>query len=282
MNAGGIWSGSAAAVSIYVKPAYWETWWFRVSVVLAFSAAVYWLVKRRIAHIRREAVHHQQQAIFRQKLAEAEMIALRTQMNPHFIFNCMNIIDGLITDKRNEEAQDFLQKFSRLLRLVLENSQHPLVPFHQDMEALQLYIELEAIRYSHNFTCKIEVDPALLEDNYKIPPLLIQPYVENAIVHGLRHKEQGVGELLINVKKEHAYVQIVIEDNGIGRARAIELNMENNRPHQPIGMNVTGKRIDLLKMVYLYKVGVDISDLYPLKEKGTRVIIKLPLDFRFG
>ena len=278
MNAGGIWGEKIASVNIYVTPAFWETWWFRALVAIILGLLITFLVKRRIANIRKEAGFKEQQALFRQKLAETEMIALRTQMNPHFIFNCMNIIDGLITDNRKKEAQEFLQKFSKLIRLVLENSQYQLVPLHQDIEALRLYVELEAIRYSHYFMYTFNIDPELLEDNYRIPPLLIQPYVENAIVHGLRHKESGQGRLGIHVRKEGNYVLITIEDNGIGRTRAKEFNQENRKPHQPIGMNVTGKRIDLLRMINLYKVGIDISDPEKGEDTGTRVTITLPLD----
>jgi ligand-binding sensor domain-containing protein len=279
INAEGIWSVNMASLHIYIKPAFWETWWFVLLLVGVLGLLVLLLVRRRIRAIRREAGYSQQRAVFHQKLAETEMVALRTQMNPHFIFNCMSIIDGLITDNRKEEAQDFLQKFSKLIRLVLENSQYQLVPLHQDMEALRLYVELEAVRYSHNFSYVFEIDPGLLENNYKIPPLLLQPYVENAIVHGLRHKESVDGKLRILVKRRTNDVLIMVEDNGIGRARGIRHNEENRRPHQPIGMKVTAKRIDLLKMINLNNVGIDIADLYPGEDPGTRVTITLPLDF---
>jgi ligand-binding sensor domain-containing protein len=279
MNAEGRWSGNIASVHIYIKPAYWETWWFGLLVVMMFGLLIYFLVRRRIKAIRQAAGYSQQQAVFHQKLAETEMVALRTQMNPHFIFNCMSIIDGLITDNRKEEAQDFLQKFSKLIRLVLENSQYQLVPLHQDIEALRLYVELEAVRYSNNFSCVFEIDPELLENNYKIPPLLLQPYVENAIVHGLRHKESGEGKLSIRVMRQLNKVSIIVTDNGIGRAKGIRHNEENRRPHQPIGMKVTAKRIDLLKMINLNNVSIQIADLNSGEEPGTTVTITLPLDF---
>ena len=282
MNAEGLWSDRIASVRIQVKPAFWETWWFRLVVAVILAAVIGLLVKKRISNIRKEAMYNEQRAVFRQKLAETEMMALRAQMNPHFIFNCMNIIDGLITDNRKEEAQDFLQKFSKLIRLVLENSQYQLVPLHQDIEALKLYVELEAVRYSHYFKYKFDIDPELIEANYKMPPLLLQPYVENAIVHGLRHKELGEGLLYISMKKDVSHVSITIEDNGVGRSKAKQFNQENKKPHQPIGMNVTGKRIDLLRMINSGNVDIHIMDLHAGEETGTRVTIHLPIDFKFG
>ena len=281
MNAEGLWSDTIAFVNIEVKPPYWETWWFRLLVVIAFAGLITFLVKKRIANIRKESAYKQQQAVFRQKLAETEMMALRAQMNPHFIFNCMNIIDGLITDNRKEDAQDFLQKFSKLIRLVLENSQYQQVPLQQDLQALKLYTELEAIRSNHHFTYHFDVDEELIENDYKIPPLLLQPYIENAIVHGLRNKENEPGRLLVCIKKDNDKIIATIEDNGIGRKKAMQLNEENKKPHEHLGMKVTGKRIGLLQMMNDNKVEIDINDIDNKNETGTRVTIILPYYLKF-
>jgi LytS/YehU family sensor histidine kinase len=276
MNADGLWSETMATVGIEVKAPFWQTWWFRLLFILTLSLLITILIRRRIAAIRKESIYKQQRAVFGQKLAETEMMALRAQMNPHFIFNCMNIIDGLITDDRKEDAQDFLQKFSRLIRLVLENSQHQLVLLQQDLQALKLYIEMEAIRSNHHFSYEFDVDEELIENDYKIPPLLLQPYVENAIVHGLRNKENGGGKLLIGIKNHQNKILITVEDNGIGRKKAMQLNRENRKPHDHLGMKVTGKRIDLLKTMNHNQVEISISDVYGKDETGTRVEINLP------
>jgi ligand-binding sensor domain-containing protein len=281
MNADGFWSDSIASINIDVKPPFWETWWFRLLIVITVAGLIIFLVKKRIANIRKQAAYKQQQALFGQKLAETEMMALRAQMNPHFIFNCMNIIDSLITDNRKEDAQDFLQKFSKLIRLVLENSQHQQVPLQQDLQAMKLYTELEAIRGNHHFTYKFDVDAALLENDYKIPPLLLQPYIENAIVHGLRNKENGEGRLLVRIKKDNGKIMATIEDNGIGRKKAIQLGEENKRPHEHLGMKVTGKRINLLRMMNHNEVEVYINDVCKEDETGTIVTILLPYHLKF-
>jgi ligand-binding sensor domain-containing protein len=262
-------------IAIEVIPYWWQTKCFFAALTLLMGVIIYLLVRRRIKIIRKESS-------FKTKIAETEMIALRAQMNPHFIFNCMNIIDGLITENRKEEAKDFLQKFSKLVRLVLENSQHQLVLLSSDLKTLELYTEMEAIRYNHRFTYTFNVEGELLEDNYKIPPLLLQPYIENAIVHGLRHKEDGAGKLLITMKNENGKLFITIEDNGIGRKRAEEINKENGKPHQQLGMKVTEKRIELLKAIDPDAViQLEIRDLNDNGRSGTIVQIILPLEFDF-
>jgi two-component system LytT family sensor kinase len=167
------------------------------------------------------------------------------------------------------------------MRLVLENSMHPLVPLQQDLQALELYIELEVIRCNHWFTYTLDVDDDLLEDGYKIPPLLLQPYIENAIVHGLRHKEKQGGKLFVGIKRESGHVVISIEDNGIGRMNSIRMNNENQRPREHLGMEVTGRRIALLQKMTENKVEFTIEDIQPSSDTGTRVRIILPEQFGF-
>jgi ligand-binding sensor domain-containing protein len=281
MNAAGLWSDSNASMTIVVKPPFWETGWFRGLLAIAIAGMITVGVQKRIANIRKQAAYKQQQAFFAQKLAETEMMALRAQMNPHFIFNCMNIIDSLITDNRKEDAQDFLQKFSKLIRLVLENSQHQQVPLKLDLQALQLYVKLEAIRNDHHFTYEFDVDQELIEKDFTIPPLLLQPYIENAILHGLRNKEKGTGRLLIRIKKSNGKIMATIEDNGIGRKKSMLINEENKKPYEQLGMKVTSKRINLLRMINHNEVEVYIDDACPEEETGTRVIILLPLHIKF-
>ncbi len=174
------------------------------------------------------------------------MKALRAQMNPHFIFNCMNTIDAYIHKNNTDEASGFLHKFSSLIRLVLENSQYAFIPIQKDMDALKLYIELEQQRHDHSFTYQIDLPQRMIEKNYKIPPLLIQPYAENAILHGLRHKTNGPGELKITFVEEKSQVVCLVEDNGIGRTAAAALYSERTRHHQSLGLKVSEERIEAL------------------------------------
>jgi hypothetical protein len=264
-----------AAVEIVIHPAFWQTWWFGLLLICAIAIAIYLVVTKRIARIRYESS-------LKHKIAETEMMALRAQMNPHFIFNCMNIIDGLITGNRRGEAQAFLQNFSKLIRLVLENSQYQEVPIQQDIQALRLYAELEVIRCNHSFKFKFDIDKELIAENYEIPPLLLQPYVENAIVHGLRNKDNEAGYLYVGVKKNGDKVSAIIEDNGVGRKKAMQLKDENQRSHHSLGMKVTAKRIDLLQMINQNKLGIVVTDVGVGDDTGTRVVITLPLNLRFN
>jgi len=266
-------SSSTAIADIIIEPAFWQTWWFYVLLGVLTITGVYFFARRRIQSIQKEAG-------FKTKIAETEMMALRAQMNPHFIFNCMNIIDGFIINNQKEEAQEFLQKFSKLIRLVLENSQHQLVPLQQDLQALQLYIELERTRFNHHFEYIFKVDEGLIEENYKIPPLLLQPYVENAIVHGLMNKEHGKAELQIIIKKNKDHILAIIEDNGIGRKKSMLLNTQNRKPQQHLGMKVTAKRIELIGQMNNSRVTISVNDLHKEEDTGTRVIISLPDDLK--
>jgi LytS/YehU family sensor histidine kinase len=157
-----------------------------------------------------------QEAFLRQQRAEAENKALRAQMNPHFVFNCMNTIEYYILSNQSDKASGFLQNFSLLVRNVLENSQNDLIPLQQELDTLRLYIDLEKERVEDKFQYQITVDAAILE-TCQIPPLLLQPFVENAILHGLRHKTDGIEFLDIQLRSANNRLWVTIEDNGVGR-----------------------------------------------------------------
>ncbi|MEI9807135.1 MAG: histidine kinase [Bacteroidota bacterium] len=155
-----------------------------------------------------------------QKMTEVEMQALRAQMNPHFIFNCLNSINRYIVKSDQTTASLYLTKFAKLMRLILDNSNSKNVLLSNELEALKLYIEMEALRFDKKFTYEIKIDNNLGADTIEVPPLIIQPYVENAIWHGLLHKEQN-GHLSIKVSMAgEGMLQCIIEDNGIGRVKA--------------------------------------------------------------
>lgn len=213
-------------------------------------------------------------ADFERRFSESELKALRSQINPHFIFNVLNTIESFALENNAEAASDMIQKFSRLTRLVLENSLYQVVPIENDLEALTLYIELEQIRYSGQFSSHVQVDDEVLEGNYCVPPMIIQPYVENAILHGLRNLQSGDGTLRIHVCIQASYLNITIEDNGIGRAKATALRSVDVLGRTSIGMTVTQDRISIFNNLNQdHKATVTIYDL----ETGTRVDLKFPL-----
>lgn len=170
-------------VVIVVEPHWWQTIWFWLLCGLVAVSATAYLLRRRIVLIRREAA-------FKQKILETEMTALRSQMNPHFIFNSLNSIENFMMQNEKRLAISYLNKFARLIRMILDSSRAELVPLTKDLEALKLYVDLEQLRFKNKFNFRLEVNPELLRDNYRVPPLLIQPYVENAIIHGIAHSEK--------------------------------------------------------------------------------------------
>lgn len=214
---------------------------------------------------------------FAKKLAGIKLRSLRDQMNPHFLFNCMNTIEAYIIENRPDEATAFLQKFSKLIRATLENSQYETILIKKEVEALELYIQLEEVRVSHRFSHTFEIEPLLLEQPYTIPPLLIQPYVENAILHGLRHKREGQGLLRVSLFVQHEQLQCVIEDNGVGRQKAAAIQTNRPEKKQSLGMKFTSERLAVMSEISSIPCQMDVIDLADNGHTGTKVVLTLPL-----
>ncbi len=216
----------------------------------------------------------------REKMADAEMQALRAQMNPHFIFNCLNSINRYIVKSDQATASLYLTRFAKLIRLILDNSNSKTVTLANELEALRLYIEMESIRFERQFSYSIEVEEGVQADNICVPPLIIQPYVENAIWHGLLHKENE-GRLTIRMYLETGSQLIcVIEDDGIGREKARELRSKNVSTKKSLGMKLTEDRLALLNKQAQLDASVEVEDLKTEDgtPAGTRVILKIPVD----
>jgi sensor histidine kinase YesM len=221
----------------------------------------------------------QLEQVFDQKQAETEMAALRAQMNPHFIFNCLNAIKYYSTENESAKAADYLTKFAKLIRLVLENSRSNRVTLHDELEALQLYLEMEAMRFGSKLTFTMTVEPAIDLAYVEIPPLLIQPYVENAIWHGLMHKEEG-GTVWVQVEQpQNDQLRITIRDDGVGRAKATELKSKSATQRKSFGMKITSERIELINQLYQTKTHVQINDLTDAMGNalGTQVVLDIPI-----
>src|ERR1051326_355540 len=169
------------------------------------------------------------------QLTEVEMQALRAQMNPHFIFNSLNSINRFILQNNRAQASEYLTKFSKLVRMILQNSQASLISLESELESLGLYLEMEALRFNYHFNYKISVPKDLDIEMLKVPPLIIQPYVENAIWHGLMHKEEK-GQLDIEVSQENDHLFFKITDDGIGRKMATELASKSATKHKSMGL----------------------------------------------
>lgn len=215
--------------------------------------------------------------MFEKRTAQLEMQALRAQMNPHFIFNTLNSINSFILKNERKEASRYLTKFSKLIRMILINSQSQMIALTDELEALRLYIELEQVRFDNRFTYIINVPPELNISIIKVPPLVIQPYVENAIWHGLLHKD-GPGHLEVEFFSKNHMLYCKVSDDGIGRAKVKELKSEGITTYKSVGMVITRERIITLAYPDGEEEPVRVIDVVaengsPL---GTKVIIKLP------
>lgn len=204
--------------------------------------------------------------------------SLRSQMNPHFIFNALNSVNSFIATNDERTANKYLSDFSNLMRSVLENSEEDFIPLKKEIELLNLYTKLEHFRFQDKFDYSIDVDETIDVDDFQIPPMLLQPYIENAVWHGLRYKAEK-GHLNINIQsKSKEEITITISDDGIGRERSKALKTEHQKKHNSKGMNNIKKRVAILNDMYKDKVDVQIDDFQDADDAGTKVVVTLKKD----
>lgn len=235
-------------------------------IILLLGAIVGYLLYKR----HRDALEQKQEADFKLSVAETELKVLRSQMNPHFIFNSLNSISDYIEKHDIETANDYLIKFSHLMRLTLENSEKEAVTLSEDLEWIDLYLKLESARLSGKFTYCIAVDEAIDKDNIEVPPMILQPFVENSIWHGLSRKQDG-GYIEIKISIEEDMLVCTVDDNGIGRAATQKMNGRNKNS---LGVKITENRINILNEIKGTRGKVALTD----KEEGLHVEVKLPLE----
>jgi hypothetical protein len=270
------------AITIRIFPPWWNTWLFRISAII-FSAVIFyglirWRLKQKFSLQLERSEKERQMAELKQKGTELEMQALRAQMNPHFIFNSLNSINWFIQENNKVKASEYLTKFSKLVRLILQNSKASLIPLESELESLALYLDLEVMRFDYHFSYKISVPPDMEVSVLKVPPLIIQPYVENAIWHGLLHKEEK-GQLNIELGEKGGQLFLKIADNGIGRNQAAAFGSKSATKHNSMGMQITRERIAKLQRLGAKESSVTINDLLLADGSagGTEVIIKIPV-----
>ncbi len=214
----------------------------------------------------------------KRKISEMEMQMLRAQMNPHFIFNSLNSINRFILQNNKAQASEYLTKFSKLVRLILQNSQTPLISLESELEALALYLDMESLRFNFHFNYKIFVPDDVEISSIKVPPLILQPYAENAIWHGLMHKEEK-GLLDIDVMQQNGYLYFKITDDGIGRKQAEAFASKSATKHKSMGLRITADRIAMLRNAKPNETAVTIHDLMhgDGSAAGTEIVIKIPV-----
>ncbi|WP_375334432.1 tetratricopeptide repeat protein [Flagellimonas sp. C4] len=236
-------------------------------VLLIISALGYVFYKRR-----RDALEKKKTAEFNAKVAETELKALRSQMNPHFIFNSLNSISDFIARKDIKQADDYLVKFSKLTRSILENSEKKWIPLEEDLELMELYIQLEALRLEEKLTYTITIDESIETDNTLIPPFILQPFIENSIWHGIAPKN-GLGQIDLSIKKAEDMLVCSVDDNGVGRLKNHGQTHKNNS----FGLKITRNRIDIINHLKNTKGSLKLFD----KNEGVRVEIRLPYEAQF-
>ncbi len=272
INADNVSSYAPAVFAFIIEKPFWLKWWFIAFEILLGAALTYLFIQMRLKAI---TAKEEEKTRINKIIAEYEITALRTQMNPHFIFNAINSIQHYVLQNNGREAYNYLAKFSRLIRMMLNNAQEKKLTLHQEIEMLELYIQLEQLRFSGSFQFQLNVDAEIDAEQVYMPAMLIQPYVENAIWHGLMNLKDKTGALLtIKITRNDTYLKISIQDNGVGRVQAKLL--QKNNTHRSIGMELTLKRTEALsKIPGEEKVSIQIIDLYTDQNKplGTRVEI---------
>ncbi|MBC7849892.1 MAG: histidine kinase [Chitinophagaceae bacterium] len=274
VNGKGTASQRAALFSFTITAPFWKSIWFIGFLIIATGLTAYALFHRRIGIIKRKAAITQQ-------LTTLEIRSLRSQMDPHFIFNSLNSIAQLVASKRTDEGLQYLNKFSKLLRTVLEESENSMISLKDEMKILDLYLQLESLRFGSSFFYTIHADDALDEEETLLPSFLIHPLVENAIWHGLLHKE-GDRRLIINFHKPGKdQLECIVKDNGIGvEAATLRRGQElNGEKRQSRGLKIVRDRLRLMQQQKEIESNLTMEDLKDDTGKisGTKVTIKFPV-----
>ena len=262
------WPEQVKEMEIVIRPPFWNTWWFYAIAILATLTCIFLFYRHRIAQVRKQA------RIDRQ-MAEYEIKALHAQMNPHFVFNCLNSIKEMILHDEKQNASRYLSKFAQLIRTNLEESRQGFITVKQCIDHLEQYIEMEKIRFDQ-FNYNIDTEPGLPLDA-RMAPMIVQPLVENAIWHGL---QKGGGEKNLNIRFYRSGTQLVceIEDNGIGIIQSQKNKLSSRPAHRSMGITNIEERIAVLNEKYKMNCSLTISDKSELSQKdgsGTLAILKL-------
>ena len=266
---------SIKPIIFIIHPPFWNTVWFKILFSLSlFFAIVLFLYLRTINIKKKEA----EKTKINKKFAELELNALQAQMNPHFVFNALSAIQNFILNNNTEEAADYLSRFSRLMRLFLESSRNKYIALSEEKVLLEYYIQLEQLRFKDKFTYQIILEEEVSLDT-EIPSLLLQPFVENAINHGLVYKKTNDGYVNINFRKENNKLICMVEDNGIGREKAAEVKNNSLKPYKSRGTEITDERLRSLELIENTKIDVEIFDKIDENRvpQGTKVTIVMYL-----
>ena len=267
-NASGEWDSVFKTCQIIIRPPWWQSWWFQLLVTAAAILGLSAIYRSRIQQIRKKLSLQQQ-------FQEVEMKALKSQMNPHFIYNAMNSIQALVLANRPQEASIYISKFGRLLRQVLNNSEKSVISLDDELKSLELYIQLEQLRLNVDLEYSITVNENVNVEEEQLPPLIFQPFVENALWHGLSNKS-GEKKLTITFQVKDDWLVVTIEDNGIGRQAAIAMKQTRHRMEKSKGIEITARRLTEFNKAAGVPP-VELVDIYDElgRAAGTRVLLHI-------
>lgn len=262
-------------IAFTVATPYWQTLWFRILAVTGTAAITWYLVAWRFRTVRKQ---EQEKARLHHKLGEMEQVALRAQMNPHFIFNSLNSIQSFIIKNDLESSNQYLTEFAHLIRQTMDNSKKGITSIENEMLYLNRYLEMEKMRFGDAFTYSVEVDPQIDKSYTFIPTMILQPFVENSIRHGLRYSQKSEKKLSIQFIWNNNHLLCIVEDNGIGRKKAQELKSSIHVEYQSKGMTITEERIRLINQQHSEPITLVIEDLQDKQQVpcGTRIAISFP------
>ncbi len=278
-NEDGVWNKQPVTLQFHISPPIWQRWWFIILMVLIVSGAVFYIFNRQKNRIKANAAEQQRKLQLEKDVVELEQKALRLQMNPHFIFNALNSIQSQIGTDNEQAARYYLAKFSRLMRQILDNSRNTTITLEEEVNTLENYLLIEKFCNGDRFDYKITVDSTIEKDYVKIPPMLLQPFVENAIKHGLKYIDGKRGLIQVDFTEVDTILECSVTDNGIGRIKADELNKNSKETyHKSTALLVTQERLALLKYDTSIK-SLEIIDLYDEYKNatGTKVIVRIPV-----
>lgn len=262
-----------------LKP-WWLRSWFLSIATIAALLVIYLLTHLRIRNIRQKNLLLLDKLNLQSKWRDSMLAAIRSQMNPHFIFNALNTIQSYIYANDENKASNYLGKFSDLIRRILDYSQKKEISLTSEIEMLRLYIDLEVNRFENTMEATIFIDKDLNPDSIFLPPMLVQPYVENAIKHGLLHKTNNrkLNISFINHAKDNELI-IEIEDNGIGRRESAAINKYRKKSHTSFSTMANKQRLEILNLAFEHKISIETIDKMDdqLNATGTKVVLKIPL-----
>lgn len=275
-NNDGVWNEKGISITIVIRPPWWNTWAFRIPFFGGLFIIIFIILYSRFLGIKKKHSIEKKILEIEKQLFDHERKALRLQMNPHFIFNTLNSIQYFILQNDKLSSNRYLTMFSKLMRLTLDNSQYNTICLNDEIESLKLYVELESLRFEEKFDYVFEIDETIPIADIHIPSMIIQPYVENAIKHGLMNKE-GKGRLKIKVEQSDEEIICLVEDDGVGREKADAIKKQRQMQHVSMGTRITEDRLKLINSLYGSDLKIQYTDLKDGAGTGCGTIVSIQI-----